>query len=60
MIPSIIESIQDEIRENCTNVDDYEGYVENCLLFNIKGGAEFYNCTEEQFQYCCKRALMSI
>ena len=56
----IIDDIQESIKIACQNPADYEGYVENCLLFDTAAGAEYYECTPKQFEYCCRRALLSI
>jgi hypothetical protein len=39
--------IADTIRRNITNIEDIEGYAENCLL--VVGGAEHYGMTEANY-----------
>jgi hypothetical protein len=58
---SIEIDIQDTIRVQCANINDIEGYVWNCLLFDDgASGAEYYKVTESEFKTYVLNAMDSV
>ena len=55
-----VESLKESIITNCDNPDDYQGYVENCLLYDPQAAATHYQVTVPQFEYYCASALREV
>ena len=56
----IITEIEKTILENCDNPLDYDGYIENCLLFDSQAIADFYGQTVAQIKYLVTRARLRL
>ena len=52
----IIQELVKAIRNNCSRMEDVEGYVENCLLYDVQAGADMYETGKNCFRSCCSIA----
>ena len=56
----IINELENNIKTACTNPLDYEGYVENCLLYDMLAICKYYDRDKQQINYLVHRALLRL
>lgn len=59
-IIQIIDDLENTITNECQNINDIEGYIENCLLVDVDSAAAHYGITTQQYFYCVNRAAMRL